>query len=57
MTIKSDRTYSQDPRFHIQPSRKNKFYSIDLTAATDRFPLKLQIQILTLLIGKEKAES
>jgi hypothetical protein len=37
--IPEDRTFDQDP-FKI--NKEGPYYSIDLTAATDRFPLKLQ---------------
>jgi hypothetical protein len=56
--IPSDRTFSQDPEFkHIQYSTKRPFYSIDLTAATDRFPIEFQQQILTMLYGKSVSEA
>jgi len=56
--IRSDRTFSQDPQFsHIQASRKQKFHSLDLTAATDRFPLAVQKQVMTLLYGKTVSDS
>ncbi|USV40785.1 putative RNA-dependent RNA polymerase [Leptosphaeria biglobosa mitovirus 3] len=32
------------------------FYSYDLSAATDRLPIDFQVQVLTLLIGKDRAE-
>ncbi|AHE13868.1 Pol [Sclerotinia sclerotiorum mitovirus 6] len=46
--IDSDRTYSQDPAFHFEVDT-NLLWSIDLTAATDRFPIELQKQILSIL--------
>jgi len=55
--LKEDRTYSQDPYFHIQHSSKNNFHSIDLTAATDRFPIDLQVQVLSYLYDEQVAES
>jgi hypothetical protein len=55
---KPDRTFTQNPHFtHIQPSTKQGFYSIDLTAATDRFPIELQKQVLSLLYGREMASA
>lgn len=55
--IRADRTFTQDPHFsHIQYSTKNNFHSLDLTAATDRLPIDLQIQVLTLLYGRTVAE-
>jgi hypothetical protein len=57
-SIRSDRTFTQDPYFsHIQPNFKQDFYSLDLTAATDRFPIELQKQVLTLLYDEATAES
>lgn len=54
--LRPDRTFSQNPLFsHIQVSRKNNFYSIDLTAATDRFPIQFQQQVLKLLYGETVA--
>jgi hypothetical protein len=32
------------------------FYSYDLSAATDRLPIDFQVQVLTLLLGKDRAE-
>lgn len=34
---------------------KDSFYSLDLSAATDRLPLELQVQILSMFIGSEAA--
>lgn len=34
----------------------SKFYSLDLSAATDRLPMDLQVKILTLMIGPERAQ-
>jgi hypothetical protein len=51
--LRPDRTFTQDPLFtHIQVSRKSNFHSLDLTAATDRFPIQLQEQVLSLLYGR-----
>ncbi|AEY76153.1 RNA-dependent RNA polymerase [Gremmeniella abietina non-host-specific mitochondrial RNA virus S1] len=47
--IDSDRTYTQDPKFHFVPDLKHKLWSIDLTSATDRFPIITQKQILGIL--------
>jgi len=38
-------------------SRPSKFYSFDLSAATDRFPLEIQERLLSLLTNREVAES
>jgi len=37
--------------------RPSKFYSFDLSAATDRFPLEIQERLLSLLTNREVAES
>nr|QIR30265.1 RNA-dependent RNA polymerase [Plasmopara viticola lesion associated mitovirus 42] len=55
--IPSDRTYSQNPKFHIQHSTKNNFHSIDLSSATDRFPVEFQVQILKELYNEQVAQS
>lgn len=43
-----DRTYTQDP-FHTWTG-KDPFYSLDLSAATDRFPVELQRKLLEYLL-------
>lgn len=49
--IPSDRTFTQSPWFDHKGYEKSdsKFYSLDLSSATDRFPLDLQIQVLRLM--------
>lgn len=52
------RNFSQDCTFnhnHAKPSDDN--FCFDLTAATDRFPLKLQVEFLSSVIGPEKANA
>jgi hypothetical protein len=46
--IPSDRTFTQEPRFNHEGFVQNDdpYYSLDLTAATDRFPIEFQLQIL-----------
>jgi len=44
-----DRTFTQDP--HIMKNGGSKFHSFDLKNATDRFPLKLQQQLLAEMLG------
>jgi len=44
-----DRTFTQDP--HIAKDAESKFHSFDLKNATDRFPLKLQQQLLAEMLG------
>jgi hypothetical protein len=58
-----DGTFDQDaPVRRLQDLHKEgllgdeTFYSYDLSAATDRLPIDFQVQVLTLLLGKERAE-
>jgi hypothetical protein len=56
--LKTDLTrnqYGVSQLLHI-PSTSN-YYSLDLTAATDRFPISLQEKILALIIGENKARA
>lgn len=41
----NDRTFSQDP-LHQWKDDGNMFYSLDLSAATDRFPISLQYKVI-----------
>lgn len=41
----NDRTFTQNP-FHNWSSSEDQYYSLDLTSATDRFPVKLQYKLL-----------
>jgi hypothetical protein len=56
MTILSklpcDRTFTQDP-FHKWEGT-DPFYSLDLSSATDRFPVHLQQKLLTYLVSNSK---
>jgi len=55
-SIPQDGTFEQDAPLKALLSRKPKeLYSIDLTAATDRLPLRLQIMVLTYLVSEEFA--
>lgn len=55
--IPSDRTFTQNPRFtHTSTKKDHRFWSLDLTAATDRFPVSLQVQILSFMINSKFAE-
>lgn len=50
----SDCTFDQGSRlWSLKP--EDKFYSMDLSSATDRFPIKVQEFVLGVLIGEEKA--
>lgn len=52
--IPQDRTFDQNP-FAIK--KEGPYYSIDLTAATDRFPLKLQEMLFKELSSEEVARA
>lgn len=57
-TIREDGTFNQIRPIDLllRDSRGRKVYSFDLSAATDRLPVALQIQILSILIGKTYAK-
>ncbi|AHI43533.1 RNA-dependent RNA polymerase [Fusarium circinatum mitovirus 1] len=44
--LKCDRTFTQDPKHNWHTDTNDKFYSLDLSSATDRFPVKLQARLL-----------
>jgi len=54
--IPEDCTFEQGDKAHILP-KTGPYYCLDLTSATDRFPATLQRDIISQLIGKERAES
>jgi hypothetical protein len=54
-SIPQDRTFTQDP--HIRKVEGSKFHSLDLSNATDRFPLTLQKQLLAEMLGGPFAEA
>jgi hypothetical protein len=43
-----DRTYTQDP-FHKWKDDNERFWSLDLSSATDRFPISLQRRLLSVI--------
>jgi hypothetical protein len=53
-TLPQDRTFTQDP--HIAKVEGSKFHSLDLSNATDRFPLTVQKQLLAEMLGPVYAE-
>ncbi|QKI79982.1 RNA-dependent RNA polymerase [Erysiphe necator associated mitovirus 34] len=55
-TIPEDCTYHQGDRAHLLRTDSN-FYSLDLTAATDRFPVELQEIFMSKMLGAEKASA
>jgi len=46
--LSQDRTYTQDP-FNKWIPKGNKFWSLDLSAATDRFPISLQEKVISVM--------
>lgn len=50
--FKCDRTFTQDPRHDWKP-KGNKFWSLDLSSATDRFPIDLQERLLSCIYNKD----
>jgi hypothetical protein len=54
-SIPQDRTFTQDP--HIRKVEGSKFHSLDLSNATDRFPLTVQKQLLAEMLGGAYAEA
>jgi hypothetical protein len=47
-----DRTFTQNP-YHPWKDDGNYFYSLDLSSATDRFPIFLQYNLIKLLFDSE----
>jgi len=56
-SINTDLTFNQDGVSQILQSPFPSYHSLDLTAATDRFPVSLQRSVLQLFLGKEKADA
>nr|DAC76945.1 TPA_inf: RNA-dependent RNA polymerase [Entomophthora muscae mitovirus 6] len=54
--LPADMTYKQDKAADHLP-KEGPYFSYDLSAATDRFPIEFQYQVLSRLIGKEKADA
>lgn len=48
-SLPQDRTFTQDP--HIKKLEGQRFHSVDLSNATDRFPLALQKDLLAEMLG------
>ncbi|WAK72427.1 MAG: RNA-dependent RNA polymerase [Plasmopara viticola lesion associated mitovirus 7] len=55
--IKMDRTFTQDPNHKWDLSNGEKFWSLDLSSATDRFPVELQKRLLARIFHMELAQS
>jgi hypothetical protein len=54
--INCDRTFTQNP-MHKWKDNGESFYSLDLSAATDRFPISLQEQLLSFIWNDKIASS
>jgi len=52
--VKGDCTYDQGDFTRWLPAN-GPYYSLDLTSATDRFPIEIQETVLSELIGQENA--
>lgn len=57
--FKTDFTFDQlKAREYLKSlTPSNHYHSLDLTSATDRFPMSLQVKLLSLFIGDEKAQA
>lgn len=55
--IKMDRTFTQDPHNKWDLNNGEKFWSLDLSSATDRFPVELQKRLLARVFHMELAQS
>jgi hypothetical protein len=53
--IPEDRTFNQNLHFDVEPN--SKYWSIDLTNATDRFPIAFQHYVLELMYGTDYANA
>jgi hypothetical protein len=53
----SDRTFTQDPMHKWDYTNQEQFWSLDLSSATDRFPIKLQKRLLARIFNMKMAES
>nr|UEP19806.1 RNA-dependent RNA polymerase [Sclerotinia sclerotiorum mitovirus 43] len=51
--LPQDRTFTQDPFNKWGKTMGHKFWSLDLTSATDRFPITLQQKVIAHLLGDE----
>ena len=55
-SFKCDRTFTQDP-MHRWEENEHKFWSLDLSSATDRFPIDLQRRLLVRIFNEKFAHS
>lgn len=54
--FKTDRTFTQNP-FHNWQDNSEGFYSLDLSSATDRFPISLQERLLSFIWNDKLSKS
>jgi hypothetical protein len=52
--LPQDRTFTQDPHNVWDYENNESFWSLDLSSATDRFPVKLQERLLTRIFDNQK---
>jgi hypothetical protein len=52
--LPQDRTFTQEPLNAWDLSNNESFWSLDLSSATDRFPVKLQERLLTRIFDSQK---
>jgi hypothetical protein len=57
--LKTDGTYDQDNQVEriLRESKGHKAFSFDLSSATDRFPVKMQVILLSHVFNKDIAEA
>lgn len=57
--IKGDCMFDQTKHFKslVKSTNEDSYHSIDLSSATDRFPIKIQKEMILLIAGSEYAES
>lgn len=54
-SLPNDRTFTQDPIIASKPP-KHRYYSFDLSSATDRFPITLQQEVIKGMFGSEVSD-
>lgn len=55
--FKCDRTYTQDPNHSWNLNNREQFWSLDLSSATDRFPVELQKRLMARVFDMNTAQS
>jgi hypothetical protein len=55
-SIPCDRTFTQNP-FHSWKNSKSKYWSLDLSSATDRFPMSIQFRLMSVIFNKSIAKA